>query len=507
MKVAIFLTYPFRPHKFHYKFLKNELSNSGIKYIEYKGLNKKSLNYYKLINSKSFFSKLKYWIWRLGYIPRFTSTSDFKRNLKDKNFDSAINSVIATSNRFETKSQLNNFIENNKDFIKDYKNDLKESFIDFENFLKKNNINFVIGFNGRMDHTRVYFDVCKILNIPFFSYESSWFGNGLQLISNNDCLSLDVWHKSNKRFLKYKLSKNQSRLAAVYASSRFNKIMKSEWRDYSNNQHLPKEFKNKIKVLILPSSRSEFEGHPDYISSWRHSTNGFLKIIDFLGVKKKDVYLQMHPIWFQKIYSIDGKNIIDFYREWANSYNISVISENFAFESKDLIAKSEIILINGSSACFEAGILGKKIINTENNKFNYSGICLDVLSEKNIGDIKPWIKNFKSEKVQRRTFRFFYNIMFRINSYESNVRSNLSPTSYNYNYSKNKIQKIIERAISRDDIFSDEYIYEGDMDYEKFYIDSILEGKTFEEFRDFKQGINYENIFTKIRNIFPKGDL
>ena len=105
----------------------------------------------------------------LGYIPRFSKTSVSKRNLKDINFDSAINSVIATSNRFETKSQLNNYFEENKDFITDYKNDLRESFIDFENFLKKNNINFVIGFNGRMDHTRVYFDVCKILNIPFLA--------------------------------------------------------------------------------------------------------------------------------------------------------------------------------------------------------------------------------------------------------------------------------------------------------------------------------------------------
>ena len=191
----------------------------------------------------------------------------------------------------------------------------------------------------------------------------------------------------------------------------------------------------------------------------------------------------MHPIWFQKIYSIDGSNIIDFYTEWANSNNISVISENSAFESKDLIQKSEIILINNSNVnVLRQGFWGKKIINIENNKFNYSGICLDVLSEKNIGDIKPWIKNFKSEKVQRKTFRFFYNIMFRINSYESNVRSNLSPIRYSYYYSKNKIKNIIERAISRDDIFSDEYIYEGDIDNEKFYIDSILEGKTFEEF-------------------------
>ena len=111
MNVAVFLTYPFRPHTFHYKFLKSELSNNGFNYIEYKGLKRQSLNYYKLINSNTFFSKLKYWIWRLGYIPRFSKTRIFKQNLKDINFDSAINSVIATSKRFETKSQLYKYIE------------------------------------------------------------------------------------------------------------------------------------------------------------------------------------------------------------------------------------------------------------------------------------------------------------------------------------------------------------------------------------------------------------
>ena len=76
MKAAIFLTYPFRPHTFHYKFLKNELLNNGIKYVEYKGLKRENLNYYRLINSNSFFQNLN-----IGFGIRI-----YSKILKDKCF-------------------------------------------------------------------------------------------------------------------------------------------------------------------------------------------------------------------------------------------------------------------------------------------------------------------------------------------------------------------------------------------------------------------------------------
>ena len=257
--------------------------------------------------------------------------------------------------------------------------------------LDKYEIDFVWGFNGRMDHTNMFFKVCKEKDIPFISYEYPWFGNGINLIANQDCLSLKVYHYVNKTYGKHPLTYVQSELAFKYANKRFKKIMDLEWRDFSSLKS--REVKSKYPVLILPSSRSEFEGHDDYICNWGHSSDGFKSVIEELGVKNSDIYIQFHPIWFQKINKIDGRNPIEFYTSWAKSNNFNILSPTEVYESKDLIKNSNIILINGSSAGLEAGFMGKKIINVDKNKYTYSGVTIDIYDKNELSNLKIKIKN------------------------------------------------------------------------------------------------------------------
>src|SRR5690606_28320696 len=115
---------------------------------------------------------------------------------------------------------------------------------------------FVFGFNGRMDHTAACFKVCKELGIPFISFETGDFGNGLRFIANSDCLDLNIWLKANRRFSNKSLNISQAIAAYSYAKRRFSKNFKNEWREYSGYQQY--EGEKQYKIVVLPSSRSEF---------------------------------------------------------------------------------------------------------------------------------------------------------------------------------------------------------------------------------------------------------
>ncbi|MDA7655074.1 hypothetical protein OAG92_04820 [Akkermansiaceae bacterium] len=426
----------------------------------------------------------------------------------NRDYKKSLVSAIASSKRLESTAQIAKFFENNQNFVANYNNDLNEAKRSFLQILNERKIDFVWGFNGRMDHTNIFFKTCKEEGVPFISFEYPWFGNGINLIANEDCLSLKVYHHLNQKFGHRPLTNDQCSLAFRYANNRFKKIMDVEWRDFSKLKSYRSE--SRYKILILPSSRSEFEGHDDYVSRWGHCTEGFKSVIDELGIHSSDVYIQFHPIWFQEINKIKGEHHVRFYAKWAKKNRFNILSSSEVFESKDLISKSDIILINGSSAALEAGLMGKKIINVDLNKYTYSGVTIDIFDKNELLNLKGRIGKHDTQNVRRSTLRFFYTIMFRINSLERDVIVE-SSTKVKFTRSDRLplLEKYMEIATEGQFIINDKTFGEENEEGEDKFIEMIFNKESGREdpacdpsaWKSYNRTLNY------FRSLFRKGDL
>ena len=502
--ILLFHLYPFRPHVDYFEFLLENLKKKhNVTVI--RCFNNFSNCYYKKINGDSINTCIKCNLYsnplKDSFLPKL-------KPLNEENHKESLVSSLASAKRLETPEQIDDFFKKNKNEINLYNKDLNISKESFLNVLKKNKIDFVWGFNGRMDHTKMFFKACKQMDIPFISFEYPWFGNGINLIANEDCLSLKVYHYVNNTYGKYPLTFDQSKLAFKYANKRLKKIMDLEWRDFSSLKSHQK--KSNYKVLILPSSRSEFEGHDDYFCNWGHSSHGFKLVIEELGIDNSDIYIQFHPIWFQKINKIDGKNPINFYMSWAAANNYNILSPSEVYERKDLILKSDIIVINGSSAGLEAGFMGKKIINVDKNKYTFSGVTIDIFDKNELSKLKVKIHNHDVSKVKRATLRFFYTIMFRVNSFEEDVIVE-SSTRVKFT-SKNKLnvlERYMELANQKEFIINDKTFGENTEKFEDQFINKVFEDISInkEINSNDKNWKRYNKSINFLRSFIKKGDL
>ena len=59
-------------------------------------------------------------------------------------------------------------------------------------WLEIRNFDLVIGFNGRIDVTNALMQACMDIEVPYYSLERSWTGEGIQLVKNGTALSLST---------------------------------------------------------------------------------------------------------------------------------------------------------------------------------------------------------------------------------------------------------------------------------------------------------------------------
>lgn len=495
--ILIFHLYPFRPHVDYSKFLVDNLKDKH-NVIVLRCFNNFSNCYYKSLKGNN----LKTCIQCNLYSNPFNDTYLPNKKVEHvKDNRESIVSSIATAKRLESTQQIKKHFKNHSAEIDKYNLDLNKAFQTFLSIIKKKEVDFVWGFNGRMDHTKMFFKACKAENIPFISFEYPWFGNGINLIANEDCLSLKVYHYVNKKFSKHPLTYLQCQLAFKYASRRFNKQMGTEWRDYSSFKI--QKSKQNIKALILPSSRSEFEGHNDYKCEWGHSTNGFRRVLEELDIDSSHVYIQFHPIWFQKVNGVSGKNPINYYTNWVKDMGYNAISSSETFESKDLISRSDLILINGSSAALEAGLMGKKIINVDKNKFTYSGVTIDVYKPESLSTLKQKINAHDVNTVKRATLRFFYSLMGRVNSFEREI---LATTSTKVKFAEKDFLPVLEdymkTSINKKLIINDKTIGLKTEPIEDEFIADLFKKNRTNQYKWKK----YNKILGVFRSLIAKGD-
>lgn len=358
---------------------------------------------------------------------------------------------FATIHRIEQLTDINKFYS-----ISELEKDLtalKNVFVDAMRWIEESNVDKVVLFNGRMDILAAIALACEYLKIPFISYEASFFGNGLYLYFNTNCLSLAAWERGCSEFIDKPLTSAQAAKAAEILRKRLSRAPSLEWRDYFSDSaatEVDAVDNVKSKVLILLSSTNEVYGSQSYSTMWENYLIGVDKIIEEIGADPREVIVRGHPVWNTKICGIGGEQIEEIYKSWAVARNYKYIPSKIPIDTQLLIKKTDFVIINFSSALFEAAYMDKCIISTHSGYCDNTNFCLKVDSPEKLSLIRPHIDDYyRAERITdryRHLLRFTYLAAYRLPVFFNEMRPK-NRLEWEYNTENTRILETIFQAL------------------------------------------------------------
>jgi hypothetical protein len=422
-------------------------------------------------------------------------------------------------NRFESEDEIltNEFQILSESFYEP----LEQVFSATFNWIKHENLEAILLFNGRIDITRAVIEASKKMRINYVSIERPWFGNGLWMLPNENCLGLKAVKKINSYWSNRPLKYWQAAKAAKIGASRFTKSNHQEWRVYNQKAQATKwPIKNsRFKFLILPSSTYETWGHEDWKSQWQTVLEGIDFLICHLKLQPSDFVLRCHPNWALKIGSFSGHKSEQYYCDWANKNQIRIIYSKDNASTLDLIEQSDAVIVTGGSAAIDAGMLGKQIIAISpsfyqgGNFFTKAYSKTDVLKIIINASLSNKEREFHKNKIIQNTIRFLYTFNFRIPQFEKYIRSESATHSIYYQGAdSNKLIAMLKQAKLEvdDNDFSEDSIEEDqilDLVKKRDWINisklSLVEKKNPP--KKIKQKLFFR-ILTYPRKFIPRGD-
>ena len=299
-------------------------------------------------------------------------------------------------------------------------------------WIERNRLDAVICFNGRMDLTRALTYACERSGIPYLTHERTWFGDGLHLIPNANCLSIEPVDEMVRDFESRPLTLVQAKLAGKLVAERFLQRNSLEWRVYNKNPDpTPWPLASAgLRVLVLPSSRNEFAGHEEWKSGWADNTQALDDFFEAFAVKPEQVVVRCHPNWAENIGQVTGVRSLELYRRWTEKRGIHSISSEQKASTYDLIQQADIVVMNGGSSAVEAGVCGKQVI------------CLGPVNYQNAGFVRVFrdraslnnagaMAQIDPDTVIRQTLRFLYLSARRFPQFVDYVRA-AETTRYAY---------------------------------------------------------------------------
>ena len=306
-------------------------------------------------------------------------------------------------------------------------------------WIRDQRLDAVCVFNGRMDATRAIFEAAKSLGIRVVSVERTWFGDGLQLNPEESCLGLQNAHRLIACWREHPLTGLQAVQAASYAARRFLRRNHKEWRAYNVNAKSAAwpVYGGRHRVLLIPSSRNEAWGHPDWETGWPDPLTAYDALIDHLKLHTNDLLLRCHPNWGEKIGRQKGHYSESYYADWAKRRGIHTIHSTDTTSTLDLVEQCDAIVVGTGSAALEAGILGKQVIGIAPAIYRQAGLRDTVelpsqLAELRLHvDLNPAERALRHEAIARLTLRFAYTIVHRVPQYTRYVHAE-TPTRFKY---------------------------------------------------------------------------
>lgn len=306
-------------------------------------------------------------------------------------------------------------------------------------WIERERLDAICLFNGRMDVTRGVLEAARSAGIPFVSHERTWFGDGLQLLPGENCLGLHSVDRFMREWRERPLERSQALRAASHVASRFLRLNGKEWRAY-NLAARTSEWPHSAaqhRILLVPGSRNEVFGHPDWISKWPEHTAAFDALIAQLGLAPSDLVLRCHPNWGERIGSQDGRKAEHYFASWAQGRGIHCIASTDPTSTLGLIEKSDAIVVCGGSAALEAGILGKQVIAVAPSVYQQAGFQTDADTPQAMqglvlhATLDATTRARHAAHIARQTLRFAYTMVHRIPQFVDQVRC-ITTTRYEY---------------------------------------------------------------------------
>lgn len=297
-------------------------------------------------------------------------------------------------------------------------------------------------FNGRMDATRAVLEAAKSLGVRVVSLERTWFGDGLQLYPDESCLGLRSVHRMIGQWRDRPLTGSQAIRAASHVARRFLRRNDTEWRAYNvdaSTVDWPVRG-GRHRILLLPGSRNEIWGHPDWESGWRDPLAAYDALIEHLHLSAADVLLRCHPNWSEKIGKRGGEYAERYYADWARHRGIATIRSADPASTLQLIEQCDAIVVANGSAALEAGTLGKQVIGIAPSLYQEAGFRDAVPSPEQLcglrlhGDLNPAEQKRRRMLIPRQTLRFAYTMAHRVPQYTRFVRAEAT-TRFRYDMS------------------------------------------------------------------------
>jgi hypothetical protein len=338
-------------------------------------------------------------------------------------------------------------------------------------WIERDHLDAVICFNGRMELTQAVIQACRDAGIPFLTHERTWFGDGLLLTPNDNCLGLGETHRMAQIYRELPLKLSQARLAAALVAKRFSRQNDLEWRIYNRNAQSatwPSTGEGE-RYLVLPSSRNEFVGHPDWQSDWSNYTEALDDLMAAQNLQPNQLVVRCHPNWAESIGRATGQRSFEVYREWCQRRGVVCIGPADTASTHDLIAQTDVVVLNGGSAAIEAGALGKRVLSLGPANYARAGIAAVVNGPQDLRSGVPW-PELSPRELMRLTLRFIYMSARRLPQFNDYVQPQ---TTTRYRYFDGADPRRLEHALREGQLLADDDAFANDQLAENAVLDAM----------------------------------
>lgn len=297
----------------------------------------------------------------------------------------------------------------------------------------KRRLDAILFFNGRMDLTTGLRAACEDCKLPFVTVERSWFGHGLTLVPNENCIALGEIGRLSEEFRDLPLLPEQAAYGGRIAADRFRQRNALEWRIYNARAtHIgwPNSAPRGERVLILPGSRNEFEGHPDYACRWEDYTEALDAALAHLGLPHRNCVMRCHPNWAERIGRNSGWRSERHWAHWGEEHGMTVIRSSERPNTYGLIGEADYVLVNGSSAGIEAAVRGRKVVCVGHATYQRAGFGVHLYGPEDLPLLSALAKH-DPERTARMALRYLYTHGRRFVQYVRFVRAE---TTLRYHY-------------------------------------------------------------------------
>jgi hypothetical protein len=437
MRIGLASVFPWRPHTEHMVFLGRLLQQAGHTTVALScdsGVDR----CYQRITRSAMPGWLNCAMCRLGSVRTFDVakvTSVRPHNTIVAQAREWSKSSVSTLLRYETDAEY--LTSEFSEMVDALAPSVSSAYLSALDWIEKERLDSIVLFNGRIDLTKGILEAAKTANIPFVTFERTWFGDGLQLLPNESCLGLKSIDRLTHEWADKPLLATQAEEAATRIASRFARTNTNEWRAYNvNATQTPWPAKGERRVLFVPGSRCEVWGNEDWVDAWPSRTEGFDSLIEQLDLKPEECVLRCHPNWKETIHGVTGAPSERMYVDWAARRGIAVIESGSSVSTLGLIEESDAIVVSAGSAALEAGALGKQVFAMGPSWYQRAGFETTV-NPATLSSVRMHLELDEKQRLEqadataRKTLRFSYSINNRIPQYVQNVKS-VSPTEYRY---------------------------------------------------------------------------